>query len=198
MENEQIQYREFEFRRKDGSVLWAACNASPLFDENGKHVANIGMFSDITERKKADEALRKSEEEYSSLFANMIDGFAYCQMIFDEKGKPVDFVYLQINDAFERITGLKRDLVIGKKVTQAIPGIKAANPELFEIYGRVALTGQKEKFEVFFKPLSLWLSISVYCPAKGYFAAVFEDITERKKMEQELSNSLEESQLREV
>ena len=189
LENEQIQYREFEFRRKDGSILWAACNASPLFDENGKHVSNIAMFSDITERKKADEALRKSEEEYSSLFSNMIDGFAYCQMIFDEKGKPVDFVYLQINDAFERITGLKRDLVVGKKVTQAIPGIKAANPELFEIYGRVALTGQKEKFEIFFKPLSMWLSISVYCPAKGYFAAVFEDITERKKAELELKDA---------
>ena len=63
--------------------------------------------NDITERKKADEALRKSEEEYSSLFVNMIDGFAYCQMIFDENNKPVDFVYLQINDSFERITGLK-------------------------------------------------------------------------------------------
>ena len=84
LENKQIQYREFEFRRKDGSILWAACNASPLFDENGKHVANISLFSDITERKKTEEALRKSEEEYSSLFANMIDGFAYCQMIFDE------------------------------------------------------------------------------------------------------------------
>ena len=188
LENEQILYREFEFRRKDGSFLWAACNASPLFDENGKHVANIAMFSDITERKKADEALRKSEKEYSSLFTNMIDGFAYCQMIFDEKSKPIDFVYLQINGAFERITGLKRDMVVGKKVTDAIPGIKAANPELFEIYGRVALTGQKEKFEVFFKPLSIWLSISVYCPAKGYFAAVFEDITQRKLQEREIEN----------
>ncbi len=193
LENKQSQYREFEFRRKDGSVLWAACNASPLFDDNGKHIANLSMFSDITERKKADEALRKSEEEYSSLFANMIDGFAYCQMIFDEAGKPVDFVYLQVNDAFERITGLKRELIIGKKVSQAIPGIKEANPELFEIYGKVALTGQKEKFEYFLKPLSLWLSVSVYSPAKGYFAAVLEDITQRKKMEQELSNSLEES-----
>ncbi len=185
LENEQVLYREFEFCRKDGSILWAACNASPLFDENGKHVANISMFSDITERKKTEEALRKSEAEYSSLFANMIDGFAYCQMIFDEAGKPVDFVYLQINDAFEKITGLKRDLVVGKKVTMAIPGIKVANPELFEIYGRVAATGQKEKFDVFFKPLSLWLSVSVYSPAKGYFAAVFEDISERKKSEAE-------------
>ncbi len=171
LENKQIQYGEFEFRRKDGSILWAACNASPLFDENGKHVANISLFSDITERKKAEEALKKSEEEYSSLFTNMLDGFAFCQMIFDETNKPVDFVYLQINDAFERITGLKRDLIVGKKVTEAIPGIKAANPDLFEIYGRVALTGKKEKFEVFFKPLSLWLSISVYSPSKRLFCS---------------------------
>ena len=136
--------------------------------------------TDITERKKADEALRKSEEEYRSLFVNMIDGFAYCKMIFDENNKPIDFVYLQINDSFERITGLKRETIVGKKVTEAIPGIKAANPELFEIYGRVALTGRKEKFEVFFKPLSMWFSISVYCPAKGYFAAVLRTFANAK------------------
>ena len=87
LESNRSQYREFEFNRKDGSILWAACNASPLFDENGKHVANISLFSDITERKKTEEALRKSEAEYSSLFANMIDGFAYCQMIFDDVGQ---------------------------------------------------------------------------------------------------------------
>ena len=149
----------------------------------------ISISEDINERKKAEEALRKSEDEYSSLFANMIDGFAYCQMIFDDAGKPTDFVYLQINDEFERITGLKRDVVVGKKVTEAIPGIKEANPELFEIYGRVASTCQKEKFEVFFKPLRLWLSISVYCPKKGYFAAIFEDITAHKAAEEEVLES---------
>ena len=76
--------------------------------------------------------------------------------------------------------------MVGKKVTEAIPGIKEANPELFEIYGSVALTCKKEKFEIFFKPLSMWLSVSVYCPMKGYFAAIFEDVTERKRSEEAL------------
>src|SRR3990172_2807998 len=101
-----------------------------------------------------------NKENYYSLFANMLDGFAYCKMIFDDEGKPVDFVYLEVNNAFEKLTGLKKEAVIGKKVTEAIPGITEANPELFDIYGRVALTGKEEKFEMFFKPLSIWLSIS--------------------------------------
>jgi PAS domain S-box-containing protein len=189
--NDGTYHTEFRVVLPDNSTQWIASRGQVFFEDEGKNrkpTRVISVYMNITERKKADEALRKSEEEYSSLFANMLDGFAYCQMIFDKKAKPVDFVYLQINDAFEKITGLKRDLVIGKKVTEAIPGIKAANPELFEIYGRVALTGQKEKFEVFFKPLSMWLSISVYCPAKGYFAAVFEDVTERKQQERVIEN----------
>ncbi len=113
----------------------------------------------------------------------MTSGFAYCKMIFDEHRTPIDFIYLQINDAFEKITGLKRELVVGRKVTEAIPGIKESTPELFIIYGRVAETGVPEKFELFFKPLNIWLSISVYSPEKNYFAAVFEDITEHKKAE---------------
>jgi PAS domain S-box-containing protein len=140
----------------------------------------------IDDLKNTEKALKQSEERYHSLFSNMMDGFAFCKMIFDKENNPIDFVYLEINDAFEKITGLKRDLVMGKRVTEAIPGIKEANPELFGIYGRVALSRNSERFEIFFKPLSLWLSVSVYCPVKGYFAAVFEDITERKKAEQEL------------
>ena len=173
----------------DGTPYWIEIVATPLTDENGNITSAVEICVDITERKKTEEARRKSEKEYSALFANMIDGFAYCKMILDENDNPVDFVYLQINDAFERITGLKREMVLGKKVTQAIPNIIEANHEIFEIYGRVALTGQKEKFEVFFKPLSLWLNISVYSPAKGYFATVFEDITEHKKAKRELQES---------
>jgi len=62
----------------------------------------------------------------------MLDGFAYCKMLFDDSGHPVDFVFLEVNSAFERLTGLKN--VVGKKVTEVIPGTKESYPELFEIY----------------------------------------------------------------
>jgi PAS domain S-box-containing protein len=143
-------------------------------------------LSKIYRQRQAENTIRESEKKYRSLFENMLDGFAFCKMIFDDQNEPIDFIYLEINDAFERITGLKREAVVGKKVTETIPGIKESNPELFEIYGRVALSCQEERFEIFFKPLNLWLYVSVYCPQKEYFAAVFEDITERKKTEEEL------------
>jgi PAS domain S-box-containing protein len=150
----------------------------------------------ILKQRDAESELLKSKEMYSSLFSNMIDAFAYCKMIFDESGKPEDFEYLQINDAFEKITGLRREDIVGRRVSEAIPGIKNDNPELFEIYGRVASGGISERFELFFKPLELWLDVSVYSPAKGYFVAVFDDMTNRKKAEEALQKLNEELEAR--
>ena len=143
---------------------------------------------DVTERKRAEQAVRESETQYRSLFDNMLEGFAYCRMIFDD-GRPLDFVYLDVNAAFERLTGLKD--VIGKKVTEVIPGIRESNRELLEAYGRVALTGNPEKLEAYVEPLGIWFSVSVYSPEKGHFIAVFDNITERKRAEQALQESKE-------
>ncbi len=142
----------------------------------------------IDQKKQAEEALKVSEEKYRSLFENLINGYAYCRMIYDEKDEPTDFMYLEINAAFEQLTGLKREAVINRKVSEAIPGTKESNPEIFQIYGRVAKTGKSERFELFFKPLNIWLHISVYGPKKDYFVAIFENITKRKELEQELNS----------
>jgi PAS domain S-box-containing protein len=131
----------------------------------------------------ADEALRASEGRFRSLFENMQEGFAFCRMLF-EQGRPLDFIYLHVNDAFGRLTGL-RD-VVGRRVTEVIPGIRDTNPELFEHYGRVAATGQPEKFETHVKRLNMWFSISVYSPVAEHFVAVFDVITARKQAEQAL------------
>ena len=182
---------EVRCRRSDGNYAVVEGRGKILTDRSGHFTSAIVTVSDVTERKKTQQALMTSEEKYRSLFVNMLNGFAYCQMIWDEKGQPADFVYLEVNDAFEKLTGLKKADVLGKKVTDAIPGIKEAHPELFESYGRVALTGKKEWFEICFKPLDIWLSISVYSPKRNYFAAVFDNITERKKAEQRVSESEE-------
>lgn len=155
-----------------------------------------------SERRQIVEVLRESERKYRFLFDSMLNGYAYCQILVDENNQPVDFVYLEVNDAFEKLTGLKREDVIGKRVTEAIPGTKEANPELFSIYGKVALTGEETKFDIYFKPLAIWLTISVFSPGKGYFVAVFDNITERKRAEETLQtaeqnfrNSLDSSPL---
>jgi diguanylate cyclase (GGDEF)-like protein/PAS domain S-box-containing protein len=139
----------------------------------------------LEEREKADKALHESETRYRLLFENMLEGFAYCRMLFDED-RPRDFVYLDVNSAFEKLTGLND--VIGKKVSAVIPGIREAYPELFEIYGRVALTGKPEKFEISSASFGGWLSISVYSTQKEYFVAVFDNITDRKQAEEAVAN----------
>ena len=155
-------------------------------------IAELNEVEDVIEtaaatRKRAEAALRESEARYRSLFENMLDGYAYCRMLF-EHNQPQDFVYLEVNSAFEKLTGLKN--VVGRKVTEVIPGLRESHPELFEIYGRVALTGQPERFELYLKPLEAWLAISVYSVEKGCFVAVFDNITERKRAEEETQKNL--------
>lgn len=124
---------------------------------------------------------------YASLFDNSLDGIAYCQMIFDDHNNPVDFTYLLTNKNFELLTGLKD--VAGKNVTELIPGIAASNQGLFEIYGRVALTGTPENFEIYIEQLLRWFFVSAYSFKKNFFVAVFQNITEQKKITKKLEDA---------
>jgi len=124
---------------------------------------------------------QESEDLYRSLLNHMLNGFCYCQLLFNEQGRPVDFVYLTVNDAFEARTGLKN--VVGKKVSEVIPGFLQSDPGIFETYARVAMTGRAETFEAYVDAMKMWFSISAYSPKKDFFAAVFDVVTDRKNAE---------------
>lgn len=144
------------------------------------------LLSESLSKFQAEDELRASEELYRSLFSNMLNGFAYCRMIFEDD-RPRDFIYLSVNDAFTTLTGLKD--VTGRKVSEVIPGIRESDPQLFEIYGRVSRTGLPERFEMFVRALQKWFWFSVYSPKKDHFVAVFDVITERKLAEAALQES---------
>ena len=159
---------------------------------DGKSVFGV-VLTDLTAQNShlriaaAQTALQESEQLYRSLFENMFNGFALCKIIVDDAGRPVDFLYLEVNGSFTRLTGLAEPG--GKRASEIYPGIHEHSPELLTIYGRVAKTGKSERFNFYFKPLEAWLDISVYSVGNGYFSAVFDDISERRRAERELQES---------
>jgi len=123
----------------------------------------------------------------------MDEGVAFCRMIFNEKDEPEDWEYLAVNKAFQSLVGFVD--VINKRVTEVIPDIKETNPEIFEIYGRVAMTGKPEKFERFLPTLSQWFDVSAYSPKKGFFVAIFNLTTKIKQAEKEIKEQHRLSEL---
>lgn len=179
---------EKRYFRKDGRIVWANVHATTIHGANNAPVFGFAIVEDITERKHAEELVRESESRYRSLFSEMTSGFALHEIIMDEAGKPCDYRFLDVNPAFEALTGLRRDDVIGKTVRQVIPNIE---PPWIDRYGAVALTGIPATFEDYAAALHKHFSVHAYSPKSGLFAVVFTDVTELNVARERLADEKE-------
>lgn len=146
-----------------------------------KHAIELAIYKNQMEKK-----LKNSEKQYKTLYNSMSEGLAVHKIIYNHEQVPVDYKILNINPAFEKILGIKKHNILGKKATEAYGTEKA--PYL-ETYAHVAETGTSTKFETYFQPMGKYFSISVFSPSPGVFATVFEDITQRKKSEKAIIKS---------
>ncbi len=140
--------------------------------------------------------LHDEATERQSLFEHMLDGFAYHRIVLDDNGTPVDYVFLDVNPAFEQFTGLRKEEIIGKRATEVAPSIEGPEFDRIEAYGKVALTGEQIALEQHSARMDRWYKVRAYSPRRGYFATLFEDITEQRRAEEalrKLSRAVEQS-----
>ncbi len=142
----------------------------------------FSMLTSIAARAASELERRMTQEKYQLLFNEMLEGFALHEIILDEAGKPVDYRFLDVNPAFEVMTGMLRSEVVGKTALEVMPQLE---PYWVETYGKVALTGEPAHFENFSRELGRHFKISSFRPEINYFACIFEDITDQKQTAEE-------------
>jgi PAS domain S-box-containing protein len=184
-----ISHYQYRIIDKEGGIKWID-NYSKTINFMGRP-ADLVSGIDITDRKKAEQELKESEEKYRLLFENMNSGFGYSEVIVNDDNKPIDYRFIEVNSQFEKLTGLKVSDIIGKTVTEVLPGIENDPADWIGRYGKVGLTGEPLTAEDYSEPLERWYNVSGYSPKKGFFAVTFSDITDRKRAEKKLKESEE-------
>jgi PAS domain S-box-containing protein len=170
---------------------WNAINI-PVFAPDGKLVCISHHTTDVTEHMRAEEAMRKSEMRYRSLFESIDQGFCIIEMLFDEQDRPLDYRLIEVNPVFAQQTGLHN--AQGKRMRDLVPQHEA---HWFEIYGQVARTGNPVHFENEAKALNRWYDVYAFRtddPEPNRVAILFNDITAQKRTEETLRKSERQAQ----
>jgi len=184
-----LDSRIFNARRFEdsvgGDVVLEYRGEEHVFGGDPAHRVNF-MLSALEEAEKRLRLQRESEQRTNLLLNSMVEGLAVHEVIVDESGSAIDYRFLDVNPAFEALTGLKAGEVVGRTVLEVLPEIE---PFWIERYGRVALTGEPVQFEHYARSFGRHYQVSAYCPEKGRFATVFTDVTDRIQAASELQRS---------
>ena len=174
-----------------GGVVHTIITSKARFIDESGELFMVGSIHDITERKQSEKALAENEEKYRLLYTAMDQGLALHEVITDENGKPIDYVFLDINDSYTRLLGVTREMAIGKRIKEVMPKVEQY---WIDVFGNVALTGEPNYYEDYLETTGRFYSTYSYSPKKNQFAVLVSDITEKKLANEELIKAKEKAQ----
>ncbi len=175
---------DVRLQRKDGSWLWIHDQGKVIsWDEEGKPLLMTGTHTNINKRKEAQFALETSEKDSRLLIDSMIQGLAHCEVILGGKGKPYDIRFIKANPSFEYYMEVPRGYLVGKTLREVMPEVEEC---WIHRNCEVALTGKPSSYEAYSKVLDKYFFASTYSPKPNQFAIIMDDITDRKKLEQQV------------
>ncbi len=186
------EHYELRMKKKNGEAIYFLMSASPVTNQDGAVIGSMSVCTDITERKKAEEELRRSQKFLQLSLENMLEGFAVHEAIFDDNGRMKDYKFLEFNAAAQKIAKVKREDIVGKTALELYPNINEQG--LMQKYAEVMAKGQPINLEDFYYEgdnLDKAFVITCFKIDNNHFACVFRDITKRKNAEIELKKQHE-------
>ncbi len=189
-------FNEGEYRiiHKNGEIKWINEIVRNICDEKGKPIYVQGCIHDHTERKVIEEKIKENEEKFRTLFTEMKQAYSLYEAIYDKRGDIEDAILIEANPEYEKIVNKKREEIIGKKISEIYPNLKKQEVNPIAILGRTAITGETVISEYYNKDVGKWLLAKSFSPMKDHAAILFEDITEKRKMEKELEKERKATQ----
>ncbi|MGD8667736.1 MAG: PAS domain S-box protein [Desulfobacterales bacterium] len=184
LSGQELAPYEYVLISKKGERLDAIIT-SKLIDYEGEQ-ALLGIVTNITDRKQAEKSLQESEESYRKLISEMCNGFVLNEIELDQNGMPDECRFIEVNPAFENITGLATEDIVGKTVTEVFPGTESF---WVDQCGEIAVRGNPVQFKDVSKLFGRFFEVIAYSPQKSQVAIVFTDITERVQIENALRES---------
>ncbi|QJX01189.1 Chemotaxis protein methyltransferase CheR [Frigoriglobus tundricola] len=172
----------YRLRRHDGAYRWFQTRGVPVRDDLGRIAKWFGTCTDIEDQKQAQAALAHSEERFRTLFESMGEAFCVIELVYDAARRPVDYLFLEANPAFERHTGLKN--AVGRTARELVPDLDA---HWLNIYGSVAATGEPTRYVNEAKAIGRWFDVYAYRvggPGSGKVGVLLTDVTDRKRVEE--------------
>ncbi len=187
-------YEAILFNRRTNSTKFLSYNVSPLYDDHHKLKYTIFNITDLSEIQKINVRLSETELRYTKLFNNKTSAISHNRIVFDNAGQASDVRILQVNDTYAKITGIKKEDVEGKTLLELFPNFEDHHPGLINQYGQISREGGEINLECFDEQVGRWLSVYAYSPKLNEFTAIFNDITERKNIEEEIISKASETE----